>query len=205
MATTPPPALHLFVGLDWATEKHDLAVYAREGKVVARFQVPATPEGYAELVHRLRTLGGNQPVGLCLEASRGQLFSALLPQEFLYFYPLNPKCASRLRELFKADPGKTDPSDADLLGLFLIHNWQRLRPWGPEDPLTRRLQTLVEFEQSWIRRQTALTNQLRARLLLYFPQALALGADLDAPLLLDLLARWPSRGRRRGGVLGSPS
>ena len=192
MAMTPPPALHLCVGLDWASEKHDLTVYTLEAKVVARFQVPATPEGYAELVHRLRTLGGNGPVGICLEASRGQLFSALLPQEFLYFYPLNPKCSSRLRELFKADPGKTDPSDADLLGQFLVHNWQHLRPWGPADPLTRRLQTLVEFEQTWTRRQTALTNQLRARLLLYFPQALALSADVDGPLLLALLGRWPS-------------
>ncbi len=190
MATAP--ALHLVVGLDWASEKHDLAVYTLQGKVVARFQVPATPEGYAELVHRLRTLGGNRPVGICLEASRGQLFSALLPQEFLSCYPLNPKCAARLRELFKADPGKSDASDADLLGLFLFHNWPHLRPWGPEDPLTRRLQTLVAFEQSWIRRQTALTNQLRARLLLYFPQALALSADGDSPLLLMFLARWPS-------------
>lgn len=131
-------------------------------------------------------------MGICLEANRGQLFSALLPQEFLYFYPLNPKCAARLREVYKADPGKTDPSDADLLGHFLVQNWPRLRPWGPEDHLTRRLQTLVEFEQSWIRCQTALTNQLRARLLLYFPQALTLSPDLDAPLVLGLLARWPS-------------
>ncbi len=192
MAATGTPALHLCVGLDWASEKHALTVYDLPGQVVARFEVPATPEGYAELVHRLRTLGASRPVGICLEASRGQLFSALLPQDFLYFYPLNPKCAARLRELFKADPGKTDPTDADLLGLFLVHNWRQLRPWGPEDPLTRRLQTLVAFEQTWIRRQTALTNQLRARLLLYFPQALALTADLDSPLLLTVLARCPS-------------
>ncbi len=192
MAATETPALHLCVGLDWATEHHALTVYRPDGTVVARFQIRATPAGYAELVHRLRTLGANRPVGLCLEASRGPIFHALPPQDFLYFYPLNPKCASRLRELFKADPGKTDPSDADLLGLFLVHNWPHLRPWGPEDPLTRRLQTLVEFEQTWIRRQTALANQLRARLLLYFPQALAVSADLDSPLLLDLLGRWPS-------------
>ncbi len=192
MAAPASPALALCVGLDWATEQHALTVYSLQGQVVARFQVAATPEGYAELIHRLRTLGGNRPVGLCLEANRGQLFSALLPQEFLYFYPVNPKCAARLREVYKADPGKTDPSDADLLGQFLVQNWPRLRPWGPEDPLTRRLQTLVEFEQSWIRRQTALTNQLRARLLLYFPQVLRLSTDLDAPLVLALLARWPS-------------
>lgn len=202
MAATGPPALHLCVGLDWASEKHDLAVYTLEGKVVARFQVPATPEGYAELVHRLRTLGANRPVGLCLEASRGQLFSALLPQDFLYFYPLNPKCASRLRELFKADPGKTDSTAADLLGLFLVPNWRQLRPWGPEDPLTRRLQTLVAFEQTWIRRQTALTNQLRARLLLYFPQALAVSADLDSPLVLEVLQRWPSLPAAQGARAG---
>jgi transposase len=198
MTTTGTPALHLCVGLDWATEKHALTAYDLAGQVVARFEVPATPEGYAELVHRLRTLGGSRPVGLCLEASRGPLFSALLPQEFLYFYPLNPKCASRLRELFKADPGKTDPTDADLLGLFLVHNWRRLRPWGPEDPLTRRLQTLVDFEQTWLGRQTALTNQLRARLLLYFPQALAVSADLDSPLVLEFLRRWPSLAAAQG-------
>ena len=192
MTETRHPALHLCVGLDWASAKHDLTVYTAQGKLVTRFQVPATPEGYAELVHRLRTLGENRPVGICLETSRGPIFHALLPQDFLYFYPLNPKCAARLRELFKADPGKTDPSDADLLGLFLIHNWAHLRAWGPEDPLTRRLQTLVEFEQRWIRRQTALTNQLRARLLLYFPQALALSTDLDGPLVLEFLQRWPS-------------
>lgn len=192
MAETLHPPLHLCVGLDWASEKHDLTAYTPQGTLVARFQVPATPEGYAELIHRLRTLAGNRPVGICLEASRGQLFHALLPQEFLYFYPLNPKCAARLRELFKADPGKSDASDADLLGLFLVHNWAHLRPWGPADPLTRRLQTLVAFEQRWIRRQTALTNQLRARLLLYFPQALPLHPDLDGPLLLGFLQRWPS-------------
>ena len=37
MGETSRPALHLCVGLDWASAKHDLTVYTAQGTLVTRF------------------------------------------------------------------------------------------------------------------------------------------------------------------------
>src|SRR5260370_19576360 len=51
---------------------------------------------------------------------------------------------------------------------------------------------LVEARRNLVDEQTAHALQLRARLKLYFPQALRWLPELDSPLAADFLKRWPT-------------
>ncbi len=47
----------LFVGIDWASTEHAVAVNDDAGKALASFMVEHSAEGFDKLVARLRALG----------------------------------------------------------------------------------------------------------------------------------------------------
>jgi len=69
---------------------------------------------------------------------------------------------------------------------------RRLQPLHPDSPRTVALRTTVRARSDLVEARVALCNQLRAHLRLVFPGAVGLFADLDAPVSLAFLARFPS-------------
>ena len=49
--------MHLYCGIDWATEHHDVAVVNDDGRVVARRRVDNDAAGFAELLTLLAEAG----------------------------------------------------------------------------------------------------------------------------------------------------
>ena len=78
-----------------------------------------------------------------------------------------------------------------MLDILLYHR-NRLRRLDADTIETRKLQMLVEDRRNLVDQQTAHTHQLRARLKLYFPQAVRWLPELDSPLAADFLERWPT-------------
>jgi transposase len=68
----------------------------------------------------------------------------------------------------------------------------RLQPLQPDSPATLALRTAVRARTDLVETRVALCNQLRAHLRTVFPAAVGLFADLDAPISLAFLARFPS-------------
>jgi transposase len=76
-----------------------------------------------------------------------------------------------------------------------VKHQDRLRPWHPDDPRTRALARLVQARREAVDLRTRLTQQLRAELKGYFPQALEwTGSDLAHALATKFLLKWPSLG-----------
>jgi transposase len=110
----------------------------------------------------------------------------------LVLYPVHPATVSRMRAALYPSSRKDDPQDADLLLDILLHHRKHLRRLDADTIETRKLQILVEDRRNLVDQQTAHTHQLRARLKLYFPQAVRWLPELDAPLAADFLKRWPT-------------
>ena len=181
------------IGLDWATEKHDICIWdAATGK--ARYQVVAhTPEALAEWLSELQARYPGQRLALCLEQSRGALIYALMGREFLDLYPINPVTLARYREAFAPSRAKDDPDDARLLAEILRMHGDKLAVWKPDDEQTRTLGFLNEERRKAVNLRTKLVLRLQAALKLYFPQALQwAGTDLAAPMACDWLLKWPT-------------
>ena len=181
------------IGLDWASEKHDIWLWdVATGKERHRV-VPHTPEGLAEWLGELQAQYPGQRLALCLEQSRGALIYALMGHAFLDLYPINPVTLAKYREAFAPSRAKDDPGDARLLAEVLRLHGDKLAVWKPDDGQTRLLGFLNEERRKAVDLRTKLVLRLQAALKLYFPQALEwAGVDLYTPLACDWLLKWPT-------------
>jgi len=182
----------VFIGLDWADQKHAVTLQESGSDQRQRFTLDHTPEALQNWIQSLRDRFGGKPVAIAVEQKRGALIYALMHVEFLHLYPVNPVTVAKMREAFYPSGAKDDPRDADLLLDILISHRRHLRVWTPDDALTRSIQLLTEDRRRIVDERTALTNQLTAALKMYFPQSLDWFGDLHTARACAFLQRWPS-------------
>jgi transposase len=187
---TDPSAPAAWIGLDWGDQKHSFALQTRAGQPET-----GTLEHSAENLHRwlkeLEQRFGGRPVRLGIETSRGAVIAALLQYPWLEIYPINPVTSARYRNAFKPSGAKDDLPDA-LLCLELVRDHAaKLRRLEPQDPQTVKLAGLVAARRDLVDQRTTLLNQLTSLLKSYYPQALALLENLNTPMAVAFLRRWP--------------
>jgi len=179
----------LFIGIDWADQKHDCHVIDRHGKEFHQ-ELKHSAESIDTWVGEMLKLAGGQPIAIMLEQSRGALVYALMFRQNVLLYPDNPKKLARYRESYPGD-GKNDPTDAKYLARMLCERITTLTAWQPDDENTRLLANLSRQRRKIVDGQTKLRLQLTSLLKSYFPLLLELfGKDHQLPLLLTVLGRW---------------
>jgi transposase len=180
----------LFIGIDWADQKHDIYVIDQRGKGFHQ-ELKHSAENIDAWVSEMLKLAGGQPIAIMLEQSRGALIYALMFREDVLLYPVNPKQLARYRESYPGG-GKNDPTDAMYLARMLRERITTLTAWQPDDENTRLIAHLSQQRRKIVDGQTKLRLQLTALLKSYFPVVLELfGKDHQLPLLLSMLCRWP--------------
>ena len=180
----------LFIGMDWADQKHDIYIIDRDGKGSHQL-LEHSAENIDTWVGEMLKLAGGRPVAIMLEQSRGALIFALMFREDVLLYPINPKQLARYRESYPGG-GKNDPTDAMYLARMLRERFTTLKAWQPDDENTRLIANLSQQRRNIVDGQTKLRQQLKALLKSYFPVVLELfGKQRQLPLLLSVLCRWP--------------
>ncbi len=179
----------LFIGIDWADQKHDCYVIDRDGKGFHQ-ELKQSPEDIDTWVSEMLRRADGKPIAIMLEQSRGPLVHALMFRENVLLFPINPKQFARYRESYPGG-GKDDPTDALYLARMLRERIATLRAWQPDDENTRLLAHLSRQRRKLVDGQTKLRLQLVAQLKSYFPVVLELfGKQWQLPLLLSVLGRW---------------
>ena len=185
----------VFVGIDWADQKHDIALRSTSNQAkLERCSIESQPEALTDWVLELRERFASQgKILVCLEQSRGALIHFLMGYDCFELYPINPKQLDNYRKAFHPSGAKDDPSEAELLCQFVSLHHERLHPWRPDDEQTRKLALFCEKRRQAIDARSALSNQLKSELKQYFPLALAvLDNDLTTVLAADFLLQWSS-------------
>ena len=142
------------IGLDWASEKHDIWLWdVATGKSRHRV-IEHTAEALADWLSELQSQYSGQRVAVCLEQSRGALIYALMGHAFLDLYPINPVTLAKYREAFTPSRAKDDPSDAKLLAEILRLHRDKLAVWKPDDEQTRLLGFLNEERRKAVNLRT---------------------------------------------------
>jgi transposase len=184
-----------FVGIDWADLKHDIVLCAATGNPQFEHRsIGSDPDALAEWALEMQGRFGSQGrILICLEQSRGALIHFLMGYECFELYPINPKQLSSYRAAFRPSGAKDDPLDGKLLCQLIGLHHQSLQPWRPDDEATRKLALLCEKRRKAVDTRTALSNQLKSELKLFFPLALSiLDNDLTTALAADFLLAWPN-------------
>ncbi len=180
----------LFIGIDWADQKHDIYVIDRHGKGFHQ-ELKHSAENIDAWVAEMLELAGGLPIAIMLEQSRGPLVHALMFRENVLLFPINPKQFVRYRESYPGG-GKDDPTDAKYLARMLRERITTLTAWQPDDENTRLLAHLSQQRRKMVDGQTKLRQQLISQLKSYFPIVLELFRTVrQQPLLLSVLSRWP--------------
>jgi transposase len=181
-----------FIGLDWGSEKHSLALQAAGSKEIEMYTLKQTPEDLHGWFLKLRDKFDGRPVAVAIEQTKGAVIHALLSYSFVHVFRINPLSLASYRKAFSPGGAKDDPTDAEYLLEWVKLHRDRIKPWVPDDAQTRALQKLVEFRREVVNQRVAFTNQLIQALREYFPQALEWAGEIDRVMACDFLSKWPT-------------
>jgi transposase len=106
--------------------------------------------------------------------------------------PVQPGAIKAWRDAEVRSGAKHDAGDAALIAEYLRLRRHRLRALAPFSAHTRALRAVVRTRDDLVDQRVAATNQLAACLDAFWPGAKAVFADLQSPIALDFLARYPT-------------
>jgi len=179
------------VGIDWASDKHDVCVLDAAGEIRLVFAIPHTAAGLAELVRRLPCCGAPAELPIAIERPSGLLVDTLLEAGFP-IVPIHPNALKASRPRYAAAPGKSDPGDAYILADLLRTDGHRFRPLRAPSDQTKALRAASRTRDDLVATRIQLANQLRSLLESFWPGAAAIFADVDTPIALAFLDAYPT-------------
>jgi transposase len=181
-----------FVGLDWASREHAVCVIDASGAVRDRFDVTHDAAGLRELVTRLRRYAATPaPLPVAIERPSGLVVDALIEAGFTVV-PIHPNVVKATRPRYRSHGAKSDASDAYLLADLLRTDGARFRPLQPQSEAIRALRALVRGRDDLVATRVQLANQLRSLLESFWPGPATLFADIDSPIALAFIHRYPT-------------
>jgi transposase len=184
----------LFVGDDWAEAHHDVEVMDATGRRLAKARLP---EGVAGMA-RLHAMIGEQlgedaeatEVAIGIETDRGPWVAALIAAGYTV-YAVNPLQVARYRQRHSVSGAKSDAADAHTLADMVRTDSHQLRPVAADSAAAGAVKVVARAHKTLIWERTRHTQRLRHALREYFPAAREAFEDLDAPDVLELLAKAP--------------
>src|SRR4051812_10950989 len=199
----------LFVGIDWAEDRHDLVVMAEDGQVRAGMRIGDDLAG-ARWLHALiaeHQVDTDEPVTVGIETDRGLLVTSLVAAGY-EVYAVNPMVASRYRDRHSIAGAKSDAGDARMLADLVRTDRHLFRPLAGDSDEVEAIKVIARAHKRLIQDRQSQVNRLRNSLRDYYPGAAAcFGADLadrDALAVLAV-ARAPAAGPGRAPIPGARS
>src|SRR5271165_3373001 len=164
------------------------------GKVLAKRRLPEGMAGMTQL-HELTGRfvpedAADAEVVIGIETDRGPWVAA-----GYVVYPVNPLQASRYRERHGVSGAKSDQGDSHMLADMVRTDSHQLRPAAGDSPEAGAIKVVARTHKTLIWERTRAVQRLRHQLREYFPAALEAFEDLDAPDVLELLAKAPDPAR----------
>jgi transposase len=185
-----PEAL-FFTGIDWAAETHAVCVLDAAGKIAAQFTIGHSADGIATLIRRLARYGTPGGLPVAIERPDGRLVDLLLEAGHPVV-PVKPNAIKTWREGEVLSGAKSDAGDAVVIAEYLRLRAHKLRIAAPYADETRALRTVVRTRGDLVELRVAATNQLSALLEAHWPGAVAIFADVESPVSLEFLTRYPT-------------
>jgi transposase len=175
-------------GVDWAKDAHEVLVADGDGERLWGETVRHDEAGIARLCRTLVTLG---VVRVAVERPDGLLIERMLDAG-LTVLAIHPNKVAAARDRFRAAGGKSDRFDAFVLCELARTDSHRFRALSPDSDQTKALRALTRGREVLVEQRVALGNQLRAELERFWPGAATVFSDLDSPISLAFLERYPS-------------
>jgi transposase len=183
-----------FAGIDWASQEHAVCVNDAEGRIIEGRRYRHDEHGLRALCDRLIELG---VLLVAVERPDGLLIERLLDAG-IHVIAIHPNQVAAMRPRFSAAGGKSDSFDAFVLAELARTDSHRFRVLVPDSDATKALRALTRAREDLVEHRVAIANELRSQLECFWPGAVAIFADIDSPIALAFLRRYPSPADARG-------
>ena len=177
-----------YAGIDLASEEHRLCLVDVEGRQLEQRRIGHDEQGLTALCRRLIELGVER---VALERPDGIVVERLLDAG-LVVVAVHPNQLAANRDRYRSGGGKSDGFDAYVLAELARTDMHRLRTLKADSDETKALRALTRTRDDLVGARVALCNQLRAQLDAFWPGAGRIFSDLDSPIALAFLERYPS-------------
>ena len=169
-----------------------MEIQDENGKRLAKARLPEGIAGitrFHDLIGRfLPEDSGPEQVKIGIETDRGPWVGALVASGYLV-YAINPLQSARAREGHGVSGAKSDAGDAHVLADLVRTHSHQLRTVAGDSDEAAALKVVARMHQTMIWDRTRQGQRLRSSLREFFPAALEAYDDLDAPHVLELLAK----------------
>ncbi len=183
--------MNYFAGIDWGGSQHAICVVDEAGKIVLALQVAHDDEGLRSMCQQLSRVSPAESLPIAIERPSGLLVDTLM-QAGNPVVPIHPNVVKACRPRYRAAGGKHDPGDAYLLADVLRTDGHRFRRLSPSSDAIQALRAMVRTRDDLVAERIGLANQLRALLESFWPGAVALFAEIDSPIALAFVERYPT-------------
>lgn len=183
-----------FAGIDWASQEHAVCVVDADGRILEGRRYRHDEHGIRALCQRLIELGVRL---VSIERPDGLLIERLLDAG-LHVIAVHPNQVAASRPRFTASGAKSDSFDAFVLAELARTDHHRFRVLVPDCDATKALRALTRAREDLVETRVALTNALHAQLQCFWPGAIAIFAEIDSPIALAFIKRYPSPADARG-------
>jgi transposase len=181
----------LFAGCDWGGESHAICVIDETGAVRWQAKIVHDAEGLEKLVQQLAKLAPAADLPIAIERPTGLLVDTLVEAGHPVV-PIHPNVVKACRPRYRAVGAKSDPGDSYLLADVLRTDGHRFTQLVPQSDAIKALRALVRTRDDLVAERVALANQLRALLESCWPGAVAIFAEIDSPIALAFVRRYPT-------------
>jgi transposase len=174
--------------VDWAKDAREVMVADGDGERLWAATITHDEDGITRLCQALVKLGVAR---VAIERPDGLLIERLLDAG-LTVIAIHPNKVKAARDRFRPADGKSDRFDAFVLCELARTDSHRFRALSPDRDQTKALRALTRGRKVLVEQRVALCNQLRAELERSWPGATQIFRDLDSPISLAFLERYPS-------------
>jgi transposase len=181
-------------GIDLASAEHRLCVVDGEGRQLEQRRIAHDEEGVCFLCRRLVEL---EVARVAIERPNGLVVDRLL-EAGISVVAVHPNQLAAARDRYRSGGGKSDGFDAYVLAELARTDMHRLTLLAADADETKALRALTRAREDLVEQRVALANQLRAHLEAFWPGAAKIFAEVDSPICLAFLERYPSPSDVRG-------
>lgn len=180
-----------FAGIDWSWQHHAVCIVDARGQRLEEVVVAHSRPGLARVTRVLREHGVEQ-VGI--ERGDGPVVEHLVRDGFEVVV-ISARQVKSLRARYGSAGNKDDRLDAFVLADALRTDAGRWAVVRPDSDATVALRMLVRARHDLVQHRIAVHNQLLAVLQHNFPGAIGLFSQLDIPISLAFLRRFPTEAK----------
>jgi transposase len=175
-------------GVDWASEKHDVLIESPAGEELLGATFCHDEDGISALCAALVCF---EVEVVAIERPEGLLVDRLL-ESGVRVLALHPNQVKAARDRFRASGGKSDQFDRFVLCELARTDAHRFRILEPDSDQTKAIRALTRARDDLVAARVAMANQLRSELERFWPGPIGLFSDLDSPISLAFLERYPA-------------